>query len=122
MPRMTATDVVTRHIVTNTVPIFSRLFWLPIVLVILYTIKPISKKKIGRRTHKLRRVSGILLFFETLLTQKSTRLPLGQRFPQNHLPLNGLLRKIAAKTRSIKYPSSGYQSPPMDTIRTKIPK
>jgi hypothetical protein len=103
-------------------PIFSKIFWPPIMLVILYTIKPIRKKKIGRRTHRLRRVSGILLFFEILLTQKSTRLPLGQRFPQNHLPLKGLVKKIAAKTSSMKYPSAGYQSPPMDTIRTKIPR
>jgi hypothetical protein len=67
-------------------------------------------------------MAGIFLFFEILLTQKSTRLPLGQRFPQNHLPLKGLLRKIAAKIKIMKYPSAGYQSPPMETIRTRIPR
>jgi hypothetical protein len=103
-------------------PIFSKVSKLPIVLIILYTIKPISTKKIGRRTHKLRKVPGIFFFFEILLIQKSTRLPLGHRFPQNHLPLRGLLRKIAAKTSSMKYPSAGYKSPPMETIRTIIPR
>ena len=92
-------------------PIFSKVFWPPIMLVILYTIKPISKKKIGRRTHRLRRVPGILLFFEILLTQKSTRLPLGQRFPQNHLPLKGTAQKNCGKNEQHEVPKCRIPEP-----------
>jgi hypothetical protein len=122
MPRKTAIAVVTRHMVTNTMPIFSKVLRFPRMLVILYPIKLISRKKIGRRTHRLRRVSGIFFFLEILSTQKSTKLPLGQRFPQNQRPLKGLLRKIAAKISSMKYPSAGYQRPPIETIRTRTPR
>jgi hypothetical protein len=108
--------------VTNTMPIFSKVLRLPIVVAILYPIKPISRKKIGKRIHRLLEEAGIFFFLEILLTQKSTKLPLGQRFPQNHRPLKGLIKNIAAKTNSIKYPSTGYQSPPIETIRTIIPR
>lgn len=40
-------------------------------------------------------------------SQKSTKLPLGQRLPQNHLPLKGAIIMRVANTSRRKYPSLG---------------
>lgn len=85
-------------------------------------INDIMSTSIGILNQKLLKTFGIFLFLDILLTQKSFKLPLGQRLPQNHLPLKILVTISVAKTRSRKYPSIGNHSPTMDTISTRIPR
>jgi len=54
--------------------------------------------KIGTLIHMLRRMEGICNLRLNGLSQKSTKLPLGQRLPQNHLPLKGAKIMSVAKT------------------------
>ena len=61
-------------------------------------INPMRMMKIGTLIHMLLRVKGISNLRLNGLSQKSTKLPLGQRLPQNHLPLKGAIIMSVAKT------------------------
>jgi hypothetical protein len=65
------------------------------------------KMKMGTLIHMLRRIGGIGNLRLKGPSQKSTKLPLGQRLPQNHLPLRGAIIISVAKTSKRKYPNLG---------------
>jgi hypothetical protein len=104
IPKRMATDVVRRHIVTKTMPTLSTT---PSVCTIRKTINPMSRMKMGILIHMLRKIGGIGNLRLNGPSQKSTKLPLGQRLPQNHLPLKGAIIIRVAKTIRRKYPSLG---------------
>ena len=99
IPNSIEIDVVNIHMVTKTMPILSTI---PCVPRILQIIKPIIAKKIGILNQRFRMKDGIRLNLLILPSQKSLKLPRGQRFPQNHLPLKGLMIMRQAKTSSKK--------------------
>jgi hypothetical protein len=98
-PKRIAIEVVRMQMVTRTIPILSTI---PLVPIILKIINPISMIKIGTLIFMLLRIDGISTLRLIGASQKSTKLPLGQRLPQNHLPLNGAIIIRVAKTSSRK--------------------
>jgi hypothetical protein len=95
IPKRMATDVVRIHKVTKTMPTLSTTPW---VCTILKTINPMRRMKMGTLIHMLRRIEGINNLRLRGPSQKSTKLPLGQILPQNHLPLKGAMIIRVAKT------------------------
>ncbi len=118
-PTNIATVVVVRHIITNTMPIWLNRPW---VCSSLYPMNPIINRNMGTLIQRLLSTGGIFLFWLIFPTQKSLKLPLGHRFPQNHLPLKGLMISKVTNISSMKYPRTGYHKPAMDTISTSIPR
>ena len=104
IPKRMAMDVVRMQSVTKTIPILSTM---PSVLMMRKIINPIRITKIGVRIHMLLSFGGILIFRLKGESQKSTKLPLGQRFPQNQRPRKGAMIIRLAKTSRRKYPSLG---------------
>jgi hypothetical protein len=103
-PKRMATAVVRRHIVTKTMPTLSTT---PSVCTILKTMNPMRMMKMGTLIHMLRRIEGICNLRLKGPSQKSTKLPLGQRLPQNHLPRKGAIIIRVAKTSKRKKPNLG---------------
>ena len=102
-PKKMATEVVSMQIVTKTSPTLSTIPFVPMIRKI---INPMTMK-IGIPIHVLLKIDGILTFRLIGPSQKSTKLPRGQRLPQNHLPLKGAVTIGLAKTSSKKYMSFG---------------
>ncbi|MDQ1260852.1 MAG: hypothetical protein QG575_33 [Euryarchaeota archaeon] len=99
IPKRMAIDVVRMHSVTKTIPILSTI---PSVCIMRKTMNPMSATKIGARSHMLRNRGGIFSFRLMGASQKSTKLPLGQRFPQNQRPRNGAIIIRLANTSKRK--------------------
>lgn len=96
-PKRIETEVVRMHMATKTIPILSTT---PSVVRILEIMKPIRAMKTGALSSMDRKNRGMGTFRLILPIQKSLKLPLGQRFPQNHLPRKGQMTRIDRNTRA----------------------
>ncbi len=99
MPKRMAIDVVRMHSVTKTIPILSTM---PSVCMMRKTMNPMRAMNMGARIHMLRNRGGIFSFRLMGASQKSTKLPRGQRFPQNQRPRKGAMIIKLAKTSKKK--------------------
>jgi hypothetical protein len=98
-PKRMAIDVVRMQSVTKTIPILSTT---PSVCIMRKIMNPMSAMKMGALSHMLRNRGGILNFRLSGASQKSTKLPRGQRFPQNQRPRKGAMIIRLAKTSKRK--------------------
>jgi len=98
-PKSMAIEVVTMQRVTKTIPILSTI---PSVWIMRKIINPMRTTKIGTRSHMLLNWGGIFSFRLRGESQKSTKLPRGQRLPQNHRPRKGAIIIRLAKTSKRK--------------------